>query len=326
MLREAEALQLIGDLEQLELEKLQQQAVYGAISTLENELASSTPQSWEDCMEQFLSTGEIVALRRMLRDPEAPVFEDSESMRMAVVGASNIDLSDEAGAHVLKALPLGRRTRRRLLRTRWAVHLFSGDGMASELSVVETDTVTVLNVDIRLSKASNLLSDPFYKALLWAAGRGQVQGIYGGPPRQHPQEGLLMTRTLLLWLVAQKGAARERIRAPFLALELPPRHTFWDTELWHCFNSVYDFPLVYVQDNQHSYFFATDLDLGGIPAEYPPVPMSLAPEYHPSTGDPGPYHAHNPFDESPLAGPQSNEGSTPTCNYDYNELLILEVT
>ena len=269
MLREAEALQLIGDLEQLELEKLQQQTLYGAISTLENEMASSTLQSWEDCMEQFLSTGEVVALRRMLRDPEAPVFEESESMRVAVVGTSNIDLSDEAGAHVLKALPLGRKTRRRLLRTRWAVHLFSGDGAASELSVVESDTVTVLNVDVRLSKASNLLSDSFYKALLWAAGRGQIEGIYGGPPRQHPQEGLLMTRTLLLWLVAQKGAAREGVRAPFFALELPPRHTFWDTELWHRFNSVYDFPLVYVQDNQHFYFFATDLDLGGIPAEHP---------------------------------------------------------
>ena len=270
MLREAEALQLIGDLEQLELEKLQQRTVYGAMNALQNELSSSEPQSWEDHMEQFLDTGKIVDLRRMLRDAEGPIFEDSESARMAVVGASNVDFSDEAGTHVLKALPLGRRTRRRLLRTRWAVHLFSGDGTASEISAVETDTVTVLNVDIRLSKASNLLSDPFYKALLWAAGRGQIEGIYGGPPRQHMQEGLLMTRTLLLWLVAQKGAARERVRAPFLALELPPRHTFWDTELWHRFNSVYDFPLVNVQDNQHSYFFATDLDLGGTPAECPP--------------------------------------------------------
>ena len=34
----------------------------------------------------------------------------------------------------------------------------------------------------------------------------------------------------------------------------------------------------------------------------------------------------NPFDESPLAGPQSNEESTLTCNYDYDELLILKVT
>ena len=269
MLREAEALQLIGDLEQLELERLQRQTVHGAINTLQSELASSTSQSWEDHMEQFLSTGEIVALRRMLRDEEGPIFEDSESMRMAVVGASNVDFSDEAGAHILKALPLGRKSRRRLLRTRWAVHLFSGDGTAPELGVVETDNVTVLNVDIRLSRASNLLSDSFYKALLWAAGRGQIEGLYGGPPRQHPQEGLLMTRTLLLWLVAQRGAAKERVRTPFLALELPPNHTFWKTELWHRFNSAYDFPLVYVQDNQQSYVFATDLDLGGTPVGHP---------------------------------------------------------
>ena len=267
MLREAEALQLIGDLEQLELEKLQQKTTDGAIHTLQSELVSSAYSTWEDHMEQFLSTGEIVALRRMLRDEEGPLFESSESVRMAVVGMSNVDLTDEAGAHILKAMPLGRRTRRRLLRTRWAIHLFSGDGQAPELSVVETDNVTVLNVDVRLSKASNLLSDSFYKALLWAAGRGQVEGVYGGPPRQHPQEGLLMTRTLLLWLVAKKGAAKEGVRAPFLALELPPKHSFWSTELWCRFNAVYDFPLAYVKDGPSTYLFASDLDLGGTPVD-----------------------------------------------------------
>ena len=267
MLRETEALQLIGDLEQLELEKLQQRTVHGAINTLQSELAGSAAQTWEDYLEQFLSTGEIMALRRMLRDDTGPLFEDSGAARMAVVGASNIDLSDEAGSHILKALPLGRKTRRRLLRTRWAVHLFSGDGQAPELSVVENDNVTVLNVDIRLSKAANLLSDSLYKVLLWAAGRGQIEGVYGGPPRQHPQEGLLMTRALLLWLVAQRGAAREGVRAPFLALELPPKHTFWDTELWSRFNAVYDFPLMYVKDGLNTYLFASDLDLGGTPME-----------------------------------------------------------
>ena len=85
-----------------------------------------------------------MALRRMLKDDEGPLFEGAESIIMAVVGTSNLDFSDEAGAHVLKALPLGRKTRRRLLRTRWAMHLFSGDGQAPELSVVETDHVTVL--------------------------------------------------------------------------------------------------------------------------------------------------------------------------------------
>ena len=198
MLRETEALQLIGDLEQLELEKLQQQTVGGAIHALQSELASSSSQTWEECLEEFLSSGNIVALRRMLRDDDGPLFQKSESVRMAVVGSSNIDFSDEAGTHVLKALPLGRKARRRLLRTRWAIHLFSGDGQTPELNVVENDNVTVLNVDIRLSKASNLLSDSFYRALLWAAGRGQVEGIYGGPPRQHAQKNLLLSRTLLL--------------------------------------------------------------------------------------------------------------------------------
>ena len=196
MLRETEALQLIGDLEQLELEELQQQTVGGAINALQSELVSSSSQAWEDCLEEFLGSGNIVALRRMLRDADGPLFEESESVCMAVVGSSNLDFSDEAGAHVLMALPLGRKTRRRLLRTRWAIHFFSGDGQTPELSAVENDNVTVLNVDIRLCKASNLLSDSFYRALLWAAGRGQVEGIYGGPPRQHAQENLLLSRTL----------------------------------------------------------------------------------------------------------------------------------
>ena len=71
VLREAEALQLIADLEQVELTKLEKnQTVEGAIRTLS---VDESPLTWIDHLEEFVNNGERAALRRLLLDEDSPL-------------------------------------------------------------------------------------------------------------------------------------------------------------------------------------------------------------------------------------------------------------
>ena len=260
VLREHEALRLISDLEDLELARLREQTMVGAVQTLDASEASTL--DWSSHLEEFLSSGQRVSLRRMLRDPNCPLHEEEESKRMAVVGDLDLNFSESAGAKFLKALPFSRARRRRLLRTRWIVHLFSGEEGVNEFTALENDETTVVNVDIRVSKGLDLMDDGVFRALLWAAGRGQVEGVFGGPPRGSGEgPSLLVSRMMMLWTLAQQGAVRDGLRIPFFAMELPPRHPFWRSPAWEHFNAEYDFPVVQV----HGHFFAADMDVQGAP-------------------------------------------------------------
>ena len=194
----------------------------------------------------------------MLRDPGCPLHEELESKRMADL---DLNLSESAGVKFLKALPFSRARRRRLLRTRWVVHLFSGEEGVNELTSLENDDTAVVNVDLRVSKGLDLMDDGVFRAFLWS-GRGQIEGVFGGPPRGSGEgPSLLISRMMLLWTLACQGAAREGLRTPFFAMELPSRHPFWKSSAWERFNSEYDFPVVQV----HGYFLAADMDVQGVP-------------------------------------------------------------
>ena len=85
-------------------------------------------------------------------------------------------LSDDAGAHYLKALPVNRAMRKRLLRTRWVVHLYNGDEQGPEFARAESDDVTVIRMDMKDSKAYDLrFANGAVRALMWAAARGQTR-------------------------------------------------------------------------------------------------------------------------------------------------------
>ena len=216
-------------------------------------------------MAEFLTTGEIASLRRVLRDGQGPMFLDSELARMSLVGDRDVDFSDHAGIRFLKALPLNRALRRRMLRARWTVHFFSGAGPHPEATFVESEDIVLLNIDIRASKAWDLHRDEVFRALLWAAGRGQIEGVYGGPPRHSDSLGFLVQRMMLTWMVAECSSRKERLREPFFALEIPPQHAFWQDALWSRFQEIYDFSMVGISHGEGVYALATDLDVGGAP-------------------------------------------------------------
>ena len=205
MLRETEALQLIADMEQVEMDKLEANVTEGAIRTLS---VDEAPATWLDHLEEFISKGERACLRRMLLDEESPVKALSEQEVNSLLGVEErLLLSDDAGVHYLKALPVNRAMRKRLLRTRWVVHLYNGDEQGPEFARAESDDVTVIRMDMKDSKAYDLrLANGAVRALMWAAARGQIEAVLGAPPRGTEHSSLLFKRMMLLWLVANSGA------------------------------------------------------------------------------------------------------------------------
>ena len=135
VLREAEALQLIADLEDIELNKLNGSTFEGAVKMLSTE---EHPSTWLDHLEEYVNKGERKCLRRMLLDEESPLQAFAEEDIAALIGNDEkILLSDEAGAHYLKALPYNRAHRKRLLGSKWIVHMYNGDESGHEFAKAE---------------------------------------------------------------------------------------------------------------------------------------------------------------------------------------------
>ena len=261
VLREAEALKLIADLEQAELEKLELKTAEGALRTLSVDEPVTT---WIDHLEEFVNTGERAALRRMLLDEEAPLQAPLEQDITELIGIKDkLYLSDEAGALYLKSLPFNRATRKRLLRTRWVVHLFSGDESGEVFAQVESEDVTVVRFDIRISKALNVRAyTPAVQALMWAAARGQIEGIVGGPPRASESGSMPFRRMMLTWLVAHVGATSNSLCSPFFMMEAPTWHPVWTSFTWSRFKDEFRYLRYHaVATEQGVFFMASTLSI-----------------------------------------------------------------
>ncbi|CAE7208082.1 RE1, partial [Symbiodinium necroappetens] len=261
VLREAEALQLIADMEQVEMDKLEANVTEGAIRTLS---VDEAPATWLDHLEEFISKGDRACLRRMLLDEESPVKALSEQEVTSLLGVEErLLLSDDAGAHYLKALPVNRAMRKRLLRTRWVVHLYNGDELGPEFARAESDDVTVIRMDMKDSKAYDLrFANGAVRALMWAAARGQIEAVLGAPPRGSEHSSLLFKRMMLLWLVANSGAALNALCAPSFTLELPTWHHFWTSSAWLSFRDELRFLKYHsVACQGNLYFLASSLEL-----------------------------------------------------------------
>ncbi|CAE7452429.1 GIP, partial [Symbiodinium necroappetens] len=261
VLRETEALQLIADMEQVEMDKLEANVTEGAIRTLS---VDEAPATWLDHLEEFISKGDRACLRRMLLDEESPVKALSEQEVTSLLGVEErLLLSDDAGAHYLKALPVNRAMRKRLLRTRWVVHLYNGDEQGPEFARAESDDVTVIRMDMKDSKAYDLrFANGAVRALMWAAARGQIEAVLGAPPRGTEHSSLLFKRMMLLWLVANSGAALDALCAPSFTLELPTWHHFWTSSAWLSFRDELRFLKYHsVACQGNLYFLASSLEM-----------------------------------------------------------------
>ena len=125
-----------------------------------------------------MQKGERASPRRMLLDEESPLDAVAEAEVVGLVGVDDrLLLSDEAGAHYLKSLPINRAMRKRLLRTRWVVHLYNGDEKGEEFARAESEDVTVIRMHARDSKAYDLRT-------LWTSSESAFVGSGEGPNRR----------------------------------------------------------------------------------------------------------------------------------------------
>ena len=229
---EAKALELIGELENRKLEHLK-------AATVENQLRMHG-------MEAQLNYGtQLAEYRRTGKREEglkALMCEDSlfgcltEAQRCAL--AQDIDLSDKAGHRYLKALPVKRAMRKRLMSTQWLVHLYSGEGGSAEFKTLEDSCVTLLEIDLSISRAFNMRGPSVvYRALLWAAMRGQLHGLIGGPPRGEGC-GELVLKQMFLWNIARIVAEEHEVSCPIFAMTLPRRSELWKSTAWRSFKEA----------------------------------------------------------------------------------------
>ncbi|CAE7252215.1 unnamed protein product [Symbiodinium sp. CCMP2592] len=232
---ETKALQLIEEIEARKLEQLK-------VKTVESQLKMrgiEATVSFEAQLHEYRRTGKRADGLQALLCEDSVFGVMTEAQRCSLI--QDVDLSDKAGHKYLKALPVKRAMRRRLMTSRWMVHFYSGEatGDGSGFKVLEEEGVTLLEIDIGISRSYNMREPgPVYQALLWAAMRGQVHGVFGGPPRAEGTGNLVM-KQMFIWTLARLAAESYEIASPGFAMCMPTKSELWSSKLWSSFRREY---------------------------------------------------------------------------------------
>ncbi|CAE7249757.1 RE1, partial [Symbiodinium natans] len=230
MLGEAQALNIIQELEEQKLQRLHDNVQEGHLRALEHILN----KEFGDYLNEYVLSGDRRVGLQALMDESSPFGVLTEAQRCMLI--QDLDLSDKAGQTYVKSLPVKRAMRRKLLQNPWIVHLFSGRTAHNEFKVLEEAGNVILEVDIGKSKAWDLKDwSPAYRALLWAAMKGKIKGIFGEPPRA--ADGQLAMKQLFLWTVARQASVMSEANIPFFVLEGNIDGGFWTSTVWETFQA-----------------------------------------------------------------------------------------
>ena len=182
-----QAAEIIAELEMRKVEELKEKT-----KSLQHKLSALRAievknEDWRTNLAAYAQEGCVVDGLQVLF--KCPVFQDLPEAVTATM-VPNVEVNDKSGWEYLKELPLSRRLRKRLLRSRaWVLNLFSGkkhsaDPLQEVNGQVNLDTnteVVILNVDVLLNGGWSLMG-PTYKALMWAAMSGRLKAVLGVPP------------------------------------------------------------------------------------------------------------------------------------------------
>ena len=264
LIGEVQALELISQLEERKLEqlKLKQTSMQACVNLALMEM----DYDWDHGINNFVQTGEAVHLWKALASSTSPMGKIGENMQSMM--ASSVDFSDKMGWKYLKAFPLRRATRKTLMEKRWCVRLFAKEG-DQQLHVKNEKETVVLDVNVHRSFKFDMLgaNNPVYKALLWAAGRGQLEGVMASPAtttNSTSQTGHeCHLKLLLLWLVAKEGARWARKVTPYFLMNMEAESEFWKSAHWKAFQQESQIPVVQMVSAKYegSFYVATNLDV-----------------------------------------------------------------
>ena len=175
----ADALRIIKELEEVQLSQLNEQV--DSLSARLQMLEEGETRTWDENFKEYVKTGRKELLWKVLM--AAPYTKDLPDEVKELVAEG---FQPSMGKEYVKALPLSRRERRRLLASdHWVVHLYSGSP-ASEgdpFRTLNKNGKVLLEIDICSSKLWDMnLVGGIYQCLLWAAASQKIDDILGGPP------------------------------------------------------------------------------------------------------------------------------------------------
>ena len=175
----SEALSLIRELELKELERLNSQVK--SMSARLELIQRSEERTWDELVKDYLETGARETLWKALT--LCPFTKD---LPVEVTELACEGFDHDQGMYYLKALPLNRRQRKRLMASNaWVVHLFAGNPCERDdpLRLVERKGKVLLEIDIVNSRLWDLhRPNGAFQLLLWAAANKKIDDIIGGPP------------------------------------------------------------------------------------------------------------------------------------------------
>ena len=199
---EAQALQLIKELEDKRVDELQRS----------NILMQQTLWAWDKDLtrsrhvEMFIEKGDRVQQLKALEAEDSPFCSLPASMKGSM--AEDVVLNDKAGWSYLKAVPISRRMRKRLMTTPWVVNLFSGHMDGCVHFKTFEDGAVLVEMDIVRSKAFDMRKPAgAYRALLWAAATGRVKGLMASPPMRATVDEELVAKAMWCSLAAKATRA-----------------------------------------------------------------------------------------------------------------------
>ena len=255
MLGELQALEIISQLEDLKLRELEGNTLETAVRLMDKEESAF----WEHSVAKYVQTGERAHALEALMFGSSPL--GTLPLDQPALMAPTVNLDNKSGWKYLKALPIKRSTRRAMMEKRWSVRCFASENDA-DMTILNSNDVVFVDINVSRSKLFNLKGDSIaYRALMWAALRGQLEGMCGAVPTNQSEE--LKNKVMWLWIVAKKAASVFGVPAPYLAMSGTALQEFWKSDSWKGIQAEYEIPLVDLQASETNevYLIATNLDL-----------------------------------------------------------------
>ncbi|CAE7565425.1 GIP [Symbiodinium sp. CCMP2592] len=255
MLGETQALEIIVQLEDAKLKELESNVLTTAVNLMNTEEVAL----WDVSLARYAQTGQRAHALEALMFGTSPLGGLSEGLPAMMAPSMNLD--NKSGWKYLKALPIKRATRKALMDKMWSVRCFTRDD-GVDFKVLNTAEAVFVDVNVDKSKLFSLKGDSvMYKALMWAALRGQLEGLYGTAPTNHSEE--LRSKLLWIWMLASHANNNVGQRAPYLALGGKSLEHFGKSEQWKMIQHEYELRIVctVAKETGNNYLMVTNLNL-----------------------------------------------------------------
>ena len=214
-LDEAKALELIAEIEQENVTRLQQQTEKTRVAML-RACAVECDEQWEKSMRMYVQHGVFEdGYRALVSAPWSRGIAQEDLVKVVM----DLPKSTDEAWQLMLQLGFNRRMRKRMMHKDWVVKLFSGrrSPIDKAFKAVESNGTLVVDVDTQRMDTLDLRAqgDGVMKLLLWAAATGRIASVLGGVPRHHAVETLLRATVLVEVAKSGRAAMCEAADVPF---------------------------------------------------------------------------------------------------------------